>query len=441
MIHRQRNLLQRIISSPIFQSALIFCGVIIGTALIEGTIIIVLVLTHLFSLLLFLSHWSFLIMGAIILNISAAALVVSTAQLRSIKKYRRLIRQKQLWLRNVYIPLSFLPDVYETSSVVQDNNSYATQTLQDIVERQGEHFLLLGQSGVGATTALRMYQYNTLEHISIRKNDKIPLFLSLKNYNTFLRNIAMIEETQEYDENDEFISELIKQASLMEYLYTSKEEGLQHLHPYLRKWFKQGRIAFLCDGLHEVDSQFLPALCQEITDIMQNSENRCFITCRERYYHEQPFLANLVGNEYAREALIMPLQPAQIDDFVGSYINSGITGIQNDAWTRTVDEVIKLIDSTNLRTACTQPFLLLALMRTINVIEVHRRQEFNTKGLLLRECVSQLIQRGLVLQNKKEQTITEEEMIFFRFRRVYCLSNEKFSRHPIREPTLLIRGG
>jgi len=170
---------------------------------------------------------------------------------------------------------------------------------------------------------------------------------------------------------------------------------------------------FLCDGLNEVDSNYLDAVCKELIGMMQKNQNRLVMTCRELDYREQPVFASLVGEEYTLEALITPLRTKQIEEFVNQYITEGYVNEQDERWNYTSDEVIGLIKETRLRYECTNPLMLFTLMKTINSIGVERGKQIDTRGRLLQEFVSQLIQRELEKPKWTKLAFTANELTLF----------------------------
>ena len=373
-----------------FHTIKILCGIILVTLLVEIASGGVLIFIHLLS---FLRLIPFLPLFALtpVCEALIGGMFIATASGRAIRNYIHTMQQKLKWYDTVQTRLNIIvDDDDETANVSPGGITQGDfSTLKELTEQQEKYILLLGIPGSGKTLTLYTHHYDLLGHSRelTHGNRQIPLYLSLKHYNTFLKSVFVSEIGREQRESSSLTNFSQEQPTLVQYLCTSELEGMLYLRPYLSQWFKQGRIFLLCDDLQAVDAFYLPALCEEIMEIIQN-QNSCYITCEEVAYHEQPLLETLVRNSYLRKTFIAPLTAGQTRDFVDTYAKAEAVEQLGRQWTYTLDEITNLIDSMLLLKECTNPSFLYTLIHAISTTGPESRKLITTRGLLLQNMVS-----------------------------------------------------
>lgn len=317
------------------------------------------------------------------------AIFYSLARPWAIIRYLRTVHGAQRSYHDLYTPLTTLTNIRTTTDLTQahdsdepvQHNEYIS--LLQLVEHQQTPLLVLGVPGAGKTMALRAYQYLTSEQpfkIATTRG-KIPIYVPMKNYSLYLKQL----QAETLLVNADFQHEALS-PSLLSYLVQSDLPGMRYLHSYIIPLFKQGLLLFLCDGLNEVDSDYLTQVSAELAAIMSTSQNRLVITCREVDYREQPDFVELVEDGRAARVVVYPLQLEQVYAFVERYVEQ-----QSDQWRHTAGQIMTVIDRSRLRYHCTNPMMLFTLMGIIDKIGVEYGKLIDTRGLLLRESVSQLI--------------------------------------------------
>jgi hypothetical protein len=392
---------------------LVFLGIVIGTALFEAAAAFVAIAMHLLSLPHMIFSWALPASVCAVLDLGVAALFVWTAESRAIRTYIRAMQAEQAKNSRIYTSLSVLSDVYKTSLVSRTDPTHTPQDLQEVLQQHDGHLLLLGLPGAGKTTALLVCQYNALKLSKdlVHGNERIPVFISMNDYNAFLKDCTWSPEEPLQEPSSGAVG-LVPPVGLLEYLFDLG--SIHRLRPYLRNWVEHGRILFLCDGLNEIDGSYMPAVCQELTELMQNSRNRIVVTCRELDYTEQEdVLGTLVSDGQAIEKLILPLKPRQVEDFITQHITHGYADGKSEPWTCTAKEVIDLLKNTDLQQECTNPLMLYMLMQTINSIGTEKGKEIDTRGLLLRAFVLQLIRRERERSRGQNFAFSEDDLITF----------------------------
>jgi len=307
--------------------------------------------------------------------------------------YLRLLHHAQQTYHKLYIPLTAVANIRKTNEPYQASEYYQeypmTPTLYrqdeqvsilDLVQQQESHQLILGVPGAGKTMALRVYQYVASQSgLSLAfSRRRIPVYIPMKNYSLFLKQKFPLE--QEHDQQD------IQPVTLVRYLQDCDLPGMRYLRPYLQKLFERGRLLLLCDGLNEIDNNYLPLVSRELVHLMRETRNRLVMTCREVDYREQPDFVQLVDEGQAMCAVIYPLQHEQVHEFVELYVLR-----QDKQWKHTAGQILQVIDRSRLRYHCTNPMMLFTLMGIIDRIGIERGKQIDTRGRLLREYVKQLI--------------------------------------------------
>ena len=331
-----------------------------------------------------------------------------TAEPLAIYMYLREVHREQKLNSRLYTPLNVARNLYETPT---DATTSPQQNIQKLAQQLKAHLLILGLPGAGKTMALRAaYQYPTLKQPwgAMWGRHKIPVYIPLKDYNVFLTKIYLATSASQNQNGNQPPPPY--GASVLAYLlYGSDLTGMSHLTPYVEWLAKRGRLLFLYDGLNEIDSGYLDVVCRELLQTMQVNKNRVVMTCRELDYREQPVLRQLVGQNYADEVLILPLKMDQIADFVERYVQADYQSTVQRKYS--AHEINELIKSSRLSYNCTNPMMLVTLIKIIDEVGIDRDVEIGTKGRLLNKFVSQLVLRELKLP--QWQMLSEHDVVFF----------------------------
>lgn len=323
--------------------------------------------------------------GELIVSFVVALLIVKPFSLMA---YLRAVHTEQEEYHQLYTPLKALTNIRQAAEGYPQDALSSTVSVQeeqisilDLIEAEHSHQLILGVPGAGKTMALRVYQYELSERPwqLASASGQIPVYVPMKNYSLFLKRQAVQSASDDIDA-------AARQMTILDFLYTSDLPGIKYLRPYLQRLAKQGRLLLLCDGLNEVDSNYLALVCAELVRWMRETRNRLVMTCREVDYREQPSFVQMVEEGYAARAVIYPLRPEQVSEFVERYVER-----QDKHWQHTAGQIMYVIDRSRLRYHCTNPMMLFTLMGIIDKIGVERGKQIDTRGRLLREYVRQLI--------------------------------------------------
>ena len=351
--------------------------------------------------------------------------------------YLREVNAAQASYYQLYTPLTAMTNIRRVPAPNPQGTPVATApvleeriAILDLVQQQDTDQLVLGVPGAGKTTAMRVYQYLVSQHPLqlVLQHKRIPVYVPMKNYSLFLKTYLPPEQAHAAVQAIPLIAEApggtitgplqllpagtgtlaTTPVTLFDFLTASDLSGIEHLRPYLQQLSQQGRLLLLCDGLNEVDNNYLPYVSHELVHLMRYTENRLVMTCREVDYREQPDLTQLVNEGRASRATVYPLQTDQINEFVEKYVER-----QDNHWRHTAGQIIQVIDKSRLRYHCTNPMMLFTLMGIIDNIGVERGKQIDTRGLLLREYVKQLLTRERRLEHWRNVAPTEHEVIRF----------------------------
>ncbi|MBV9231879.1 MAG: NACHT domain-containing protein, partial [Chloroflexi bacterium] len=298
--------------------------------------------------------------------------------------YLRAVHSVQEKYHRLYTPLKALTSVRQTledspEDIITPSAIVAEEQISilDFLQQQDTHQFILGVSGAGKTVALCTYQYITTQQSLALSSSRgrIPVYVPMKNYNLFLK------------QREQISAEDAQQVTLLDFLYESDLPDIRHLRRYLPGLSREGRLLLLCDGLNEVDSDYLARVSEELLWWMRDTRNQLVVTCREVDYREQQGFAQLVDEGRAARAVISPLQSGQINELVERYVER-----QDKHWQHTAGQIMQVIDRSRLRYHCTNPLMLFTLMEIIDKIGVERGKRSDTRGRLLREYVKQLIE-------------------------------------------------
>ncbi|HLG76403.1 MAG TPA: hypothetical protein VKX46_08305, partial [Ktedonobacteraceae bacterium] len=409
----QRDLIQGDVSHRLLGAGMLGAGVMVFLTLLE---VLVLVLFNPFHVLggagsfaaLFVlpvhAPLSLLVpLGELV--VSAGIVLVSARPMAEVFYLRDVHRAQEEYYK-FYTPLAALVNLRKAA----DEDGSSSTSLQeqqvsilDLVRQQDIHQLILGAPGAGKTTVLRVYQYlASLRPIAlVLRRGRIPVYVPMKNYSLFLKK-------QLAGMSDEEGLSTPPSASIFEYLYVSDLPGMRHLSPCVQQLAQEGRLLLLCDGLNELDRNYLARVNEEIAHLMLTTRNRFVMTCREVDYREQEDFVQLVEQGQAARVVIYPLRHEQMFEFVERYIER-----QDKQWKHTAGQIMQVIDRSRLRYHCTNPMMLFALMGVIDKIGIERGKQIDTRGRLLRAYVSQLIADEQRQARWSEGAPGEQEVVRF----------------------------
>ncbi len=344
--------------------------------------------------------------------------------------YLRAIQGAQEAYRKTYTRLDSLAQIYRTPVTYHAHtpdlhvvNQGQKLTLRELVELPHDVSLLLeGAAGAGKSVALQQYRYFAVQQrrALLRGQYKIPLYIPLIDYSLYVKTtsqaqtVATEEGSGDKQDQTAISKELIQQTTLYDFLVESELEGMNHLRPYLKKLIDQGRVVFLCDGLDKIDFHFRGAVVRELVEMLIITQNRFIITCREADYKKLPELEQLVNDGHIERAVISPLQPEQVREFVEQYIET-----QGDQGQHTAGQIMQVLQDNRLPYICSNPLMLFSFLEIIDKVGVERGKKLDTRGRILREYVAQLIQREQKRPEWKKNPPTESEAILL-LSRIAC---------------------
>jgi HEAT repeat protein len=343
----------------------------------------------------------------------------------SVLAYLRAIRRAQDEFHSKYTKIDSLAHMYKTPVTFYEHspdpqvvNQGRNLTLLELVNQSQDVSLLIeGAAGTGKTVALQQYRYFAAKQGSalLRGKNKIPVYVPLNNYSLYLKSASQAQTLAagengvgNVDNKHQAIisDELIQQATLIDFFLDSELESIHPLRPYLKKLSEQGRLLFLCDGLDEIDYHYRAAVGRELAEMLIVTQNRFLITCREADYKKVPELEQLVNEGHIERAVISPLQPELVREFVEQYIEA-----QGDQWQHTAGQIMQVIQSTRLRYLCTNPLILFSFLEIIDKVGVERGRKLDTRGRILREYVAQLIQSEQKRPEWKKSAPAESDVV------------------------------
>lgn len=327
----------------------------------------------------------------------------------ALTSYLHAVRQVQEESHRLYTPLTAVTNIRRAAEDYQNYDDVPTLydqdqrvSILDLVQQEDAHQMILGVPGAGKTMALRVFQYTASQEpfTLAMSRARLPIYIPMKNYSLFLKQ--NLPSSEEYDSNE------IARVTVFDYLLASDLPGMRHIKPYLHSLADQGRLLLLCDGLNEIDSNYLTPVSEELVDLMRQTQNRVVMTCREVDYREQPDFVQLVSEGQVARAVIYPLRPEQVYDFVEAYVEK-----QDKHWKHTAGQIMQVIDRSRLRYHCTNPMMLFTLMGIIDKIGVERGKLIDTRGRLLRESVRQFIEYERHLPRWGKNAPPEQDVLHF----------------------------
>ncbi len=301
------------------------------------------------------------------------------AQPLALLAYLKAVQQAQETYRARYTPLQARSYPYDVPILYalddpdptlprQTSSLSVLELIETVAAGTSPHLLLLGEPGAGKTMFLHEY----LSAVAQRRRQaafgrlRLPLFLPLKYY-------ALLIQTFEQADASDF--------SLLDLLAASDLPGLDHLRPYLGKLFRQGRLLFLCDGLDEVPEVYRPALDQELTLLFRQTRNGLLLTCTPNVYEHSQTLVQAIGENLVPRALLQPLESAHRRSIVERFITE--MDAHYHAGLPTAGQVMTAIERTRLRSICTTPLYLFALLALVETLSIEEIKTLDTRGRLL----------------------------------------------------------
>ncbi len=382
-------------------------GALLVTLLTAGLILLINP-AHLVGLLALLTHTPQLFFIPVLVFVLLVLAVLFGSIPLAIYRYLHAVRAAQEQYKQLYTPLTALTNIRQTPDSHEQSASVVEErvAILDLVQQQDTDQLILGVPGAGKTTALRVYHYSASEHPwdLVFRRKRVPIYVPMKNYSLFLK--TYFASTPENEMLDAIDAE--NHITMLDFLAESDLPGIQYVRRYLYYLSQQGRLLLLCDGLNEVDNNYLSLVSHELVYLMQNTNNRLVMTCREVDYREQPDLVDLVNKGQASRATVYPLETDQINEFVERYVER-----QDSHWRHTAGQIMQVIDRSRLRYHCTNPMMLFTLMGIIDKIGVERGKQIDTRGRLLRESVKQLIIREQAQPRWNKAAPIEREIVRF----------------------------
>jgi len=334
-----------------------------------------------------------------------------TAEPLAIAAYLQAVKREQQINSRVYTALMAVKNLYETPS---SSHQLEQKDIREIAREVQKNLLILGLPGAGKTMALRAaYQFPTFSRYRGQRQGRanIPIYIPMKDYNAFLGKVN-VGDNQDINAPNQPAGPRAYPESILTYLQAENGlVGLNHLRPYLQRLAARGRLLFLCDGLNEIDRSRLEFVCNELICTMQGQRNGLAMTCRELDYREEPALRRLVGTGYTEEVLILPLQRAQIEGFVEQYRQHAPEQIGKQR-KYSASEINQRIEQSRLSYNCTNPMMLVTLMKTIDEVGINDDDvKVGTRGQLLNKYISRLVTAEL--QRQGERVITEGDIVLF----------------------------
>jgi HEAT repeat protein len=387
------------------------------------------------ALLALLIHMPLLLLIPLGLLALCLLLALLITQPLLLQFYLRSVRTAQANYHRLYTPLTAVANIRRArdDTYLADPTSSPVFTLEerstilDLVQQQNTHQMILGVPGAGKTMALRVYQYIASQQpwkLAFSRG-LIPVYVPMKNYSLFLKRVLP------HAPPDTTLAE--QDATLLDFLISSDLPGMRYLRFELQRQAEKGRLLLLCDGLNEVDNNYLSLVSEELVRLMRKTGNRLVMTCREVDYREQPDFVALVNEGRAAKAVIYPLQPDQIHEFVERYVT------KQEHWQHTAGQIIQVIDRSRFRYHCTNPMMLFTLMEIIDKIGVERGKQIDTRGRLLREWVKQLILHEQQQSKWNRGAPGEQEIIYF-LSEVACAARWANDRNAIQLPISMSNG-
>jgi HEAT repeat protein len=284
------------------------------------------------------------------------------------QEYRARYTAAPAWSYLYDLPLQYASDDPDPTRPRRTRTLGSSELIELVTAAGGPHLLLLGEVGAGKTTLL----HECLAVVAQRRWQgasgrlRLPLCLPLKSY-------ALPGQTVGRADLGDF--------SLLDFLACGDLPGLGHLAPYLGKLFRQGRLLLLCDGLDEVPEGSRAALVQELTLLWRQSRNGLLLSCTPGIYERSQSLIEAVGENLVPRALLAPLDSAHRRRIIERFLTE--KDARSHASLPTAGQVMTVIERTRLRSLCTTPLYLFALLELVEAFSIEEIKSLDTRGRLL----------------------------------------------------------
>nr|MDQ2716138.1 hypothetical protein [Chloroflexota bacterium] len=347
--------------------------------------------------------------------------VALAARPLALRAYVRDAQQALQHYRASYTSLASFSDVYETmvayyQNITAPNTPVQRQdiSLLDMTRLRAGSLCILGAPGTGKTLALLAQQAGALRGYAavVRGQGRLPVYIPLERYSLYLTRrkstdfVASAEAGAASQESVDSASG----AHLLDFLYDCDLPAIQHLRPYLHKMLTRGQLLFLCDDLHLVDQGYRPAVVAEMLTLTRETTNQVVVTCCDLGNETFPQLEQLVEDGAMACAMLLPLQSEQMRTFVESAMS---TPNSQGSQQYTAGQIMQAIERGRLRYLCSNPLVLCALIAVIDRVDAEHIHELDTRGLLLRAFVEQLIEQAQDQRRWSKEVPSEGEVLRF----------------------------
>jgi HEAT repeat protein len=287
---------------------------------------------------------------------------------RAQQEYRARYTALPAWSYLYDLPLQYASDNPDPTRPRQTRTLGSSELIALVTAAGGPHLLLLGEVGAGKTTFL----HECLATVAQRRWQvasgrlRLPLCLSLRYY-------ALLGQT--------FSQAGLSDFSLLDFLANGDFPGLGRLAPYLGKLLRQGRLLLLCDDLDEVPEDSRATLVQELTLLWRQNRNALLLTCTPGVYERAQSLIEAAGENLIPRALLEPLDSRHRRPIIERFLT------EKDARSHTnlptAGQVMTVIERTRLRSLCTTPLYLFALLELVEGFSIEEIKGLDTRGRLL----------------------------------------------------------
>ncbi|HZS78944.1 MAG TPA: HEAT repeat domain-containing protein [Ktedonobacteraceae bacterium] len=388
------------IPSRVFHALLAGLLVAVVLSLLEGGIWLLIRRANVAALFSLLAHtpliWLLLVAQAVIVIVLALLLARPLALRRYIAATQKHLEQVRAattplssWASLYETPLTYFQDTPDPLNPVQVQSLSLPELLQLFQSDLPTHALILGEPGMGRTTALLAYQYGLLQQRRSLLSGRrlLPIVLPLRLYSLYRANHAAPDT-----------------VTLFDFLANSGLPGLHYLRPYLGKLVRQGRLLLLCDGLDEVEEAHRPEIAAQLAALFDTQRNRLVLTCRESDYRQQAAIAEAAVANLVPRAVLEPVTLEGLRSFVERYIEERDSGAQ---WRHTAGQIMDVLHSTRLRMLCGNLLIFFSFMEIIDAIGVDEGKQLDTRGRLLRAWLQRRI------RNVASPALADEDIIAF----------------------------
>lgn|GEM_PF-2630222 len=205
------------------------------------------------------------------------------------------------------------PDMTEPWTYVYQDPSAPPRVLSSIDEAFevfGGRLLLLGAPGSGKSTTLLHIARRLLGEALKDPKAPVPVLLNLSSFNWTKRSRRV--QGLKRDAKDES-HEILFERWLVDQL-----DGLRRVRgigPLATRWNREGQIAFLLDGLDEVDEDELPQVAEVLNAVLRYAGSPAVI-CSRIVEYQRLLEALRKGVVLSGAVTLQPLEHAQIDAYL-----------------------------------------------------------------------------------------------------------------------------